>query len=106
MEGAEVLVDLVDRAEALDGGRSGFDERGARVGWLAGDLCVSRGHCCLFGGFWFCKAMRKANLKQEKVVANLHAELRVVGEEEGIRVFCFSSNVAIDEAFTEEPFLS
>lgn len=44
VEGAEVLVDAVDGAEALDCGCCGLEDGHARLGWLAGDSCVSCRH--------------------------------------------------------------
>lgn len=53
VEGAEVLVDLVDWAEALDGGGCGLEDGCAGLGWLAGNFRVTSCHTLCVCGWVF-----------------------------------------------------
>lgn len=59
VEGAEVLVDLVDGAEALDGGGCGFEDGCSGLGWLAGDFCVTSRLFFGLGCFGLCESVRE-----------------------------------------------
>lgn len=59
VEGAEVLVNLVNGAEVLDGGGCGFEHGCSGLGWLTGDSCESSRHFFVLGWSGLCESVRE-----------------------------------------------